>query len=704
MKRNNSLKFNLKITMLLVSFLFVLICVKLVYVSTSLEVDGIDLAAFASNRNTEKRTTYASRGSIYYNDGEKLAEDVNSYTVIAYLSETRTTDETNPQHVVDKERTAKELSSILETEEAQLLKLLNYENRYQVELKRGVTELEKNKILELELPGIDFIKGVKRYYPNKNYASYILGYAKANDEGEINGEMGLELYFNDTLKGKNGYIEYQKDAKGYQIPNTPTIEEKSVSGKSLYLTLNKDIQHLLENAMNNLQTDYQFDWATLSVMNAKTGEILGTASSPNFDLNTREDLETSGYLNPLVSYQYEPGSVMKIFSFMDAIESGKYDGTKTYESGSITLRDGTVINDYNNKGWGIIDFDTGFARSSNVAATLLSKELGADNLRAFYDTLGFGRQTGIELPNEAEGKITFKYESEVATASFGQGITVTPIQMLQALTTLANDGVMVRPYLVSKIVDEEGNSVEEFGRREVAKVASKETIAKMKDLMYKVVYGIGDTNKAFAPDNVTLIGKTGTAQIASPKGGYLKGEYDYIKSFAGLFPYENPEYIVYVSIKQLVGGTGDVAKIVHNVVEESAKALNIVEAKTDEDQTKIVALSNYISSQTVTTVEKLKMKGLNPIVIGEGKYITNQYPLNNESVLVGTKVFLLTNDTTYKMPEVKGWSTNEIITFCNLLGLTYELNGYEKVLTTSIPTGEVIDKTNPLVITFTLGN
>lgn len=704
MKRNNSLKFNLKITMLLVSFLFVLICVKLVYVSTSTEVDGIDLAAFASNRNTEKRTTYASRGSIYYNDGEKLAEDVNSYTVIAYLSETRTTDEASPQHVIDKERTAKELSAILETEEAQLLKLLNYENRYQVELKRGVTELDKNKILELDLPGIDFIKGVKRYYPNKNYASYILGYAKANDEGEINGEMGLELYFNDTLKGKNGYIEYQKDAKGYQIPNTPTIEEKSVSGKSLYLTLNKDIQHLLENAMNNLQTDYQFDWATLSVVNAKTGEILGTASSPNFDLNTREDLETSGYLNPLVSYQYEPGSVMKIFSFMDAIESGKYDGTKTYQSGSIPLSDGTVINDYNNKGWGIIDFDTGFARSSNVAATLLSKELGADNLRAFYDTLGFGRQTGIELPNEAEGKITFKYESEVATASFGQGITVTPIQMLQALTTLANDGVMVRPYLVSKIVDEEGNTVEEFGRTEVAKVASKETIAKMKDLMYKVVYGIGDTNKAFAPDNVTLIGKTGTAQIASPKGGYLKGEYDYIKSFAGLFPYENPEYIVYVSIKQLVGGTNDVAKIVHNVVEESAKALNIVEAKTDEDQSKIVALSNYISSQTVTTVEKLKMKGLNPIVIGEGKYITNQYPLNNESVLVGTKVFLLTNDTTYKMPEVKGWSTNEIITFCNLLGLTYELNGYEKVLTTSIPTGEVIDKTNPLVITFTLGN
>lgn len=697
MKRNKSINYNLKITMLFVSFLFVLIFAKLIYVAIAKDVDGIDLQAFASNRNTEKKTVYASRGTIYYSNGEALAIDANSYTVIAYLSKSRTIDEAKPYHVVDKEKTARELSPLLEKDEEKLLELLN-RDKYQVELKRGISENEKNKILELDLPGIDFVKSIKRYYPSGRYASFILGYAKADDYGEINGEMGLEYYYNDTLKGKNGSIEYQKDAYGYQIPNTPVIEEKSVSGKSMYLTLNQDIQHLLENSIKNLQENYTFDWATLSVVNAKTGAILGSASSPNFDLNSRDDLKS--YLNPLISYQYEPGSVMKIFSFMNAIESGIYDGSKTYKSGSITLKDGTKINDYNEgKGWGEIDFDLGFAHSSNVAATLLAMELGADTLRNFYDTLGFGKQTGIELPNEADGKITFTYDSELATASFGQGITVTPIQMLQALTSIANDGVMIKPYLISKIVDEDGNTLEEFGRKEIGKVASKETIEKIKDLMFKVVYGVGETNKQFAPNNTTLIGKTGTAQIASPKGGYLDGEYDYIKSFAGLFPYENPEYIVYIAIKQLVGETKDVAKIVNNVVEESAKSLNLVKIISDEDKSKIVALSSYISKETTTTVEKLKMIGLIPIVIGEGKHVINQYPLNNKEVLVGTKVFLLTSDTVYKMPNIIGWSTNEVITFCNMVGIPYELNGYGKVKSSTLSPGTIIDKTIPLVIT-----
>ncbi len=699
MKRNNGLKYNLKVTMLLVSFLFVLIICKLLYVSVSEKVDGVDLQAFASNRNTEKKTLFASRGSVFYENGDVLAIDTNSYTVLAYLSASRTTDENNPYHVIDKEKTAKELSGILERDETTLLELLNRENLYQVELKRGISENDKNKILALDLPGIDFVRSTKRYYPNGRYASFILGYAKANDFGEINGEMGLELYYNDILKGKNGFIEYQKDPYGFQIPNTPVIEEKSVSGKNIYLTLNQDIQHILENAIHSLEKDYTFDWATISIMNAKTGAILGSATSPNFDLNTRIDLDS--YLNPFISYQYEPGSVMKIFSFMQAIESGIYDGSKIYKSGSITLQDGTKINDYNNKGWGEIDFDTGFAYSSNVAATILALELGADKLRSFYDTLGFGKATGIELPNESDGKITFTYESEVATASFGQGITVTPIQILQALTTLANDGMMIKPYLVSKIVDENGTIIEEKGRTEIAKVASKETIDKMKELMYKVVYDAGNTNRLFAPDNVTLIGKTGTAQIASPKGGYLDGEYDYIKSFAGLFPYENPEYIVYIAVKQIVGGTNDVAKIVHNVVEETAKTLNLVSTVSDVDQSKIVTLSNYISNQIQTTVEKLFSQGLTPIVIGNGKYVINQYPLRNKKVLIGSKVFLLTNDTNYKMPNVIGWSTNEIVTLCNLIGVPYELNGYGNVSSISVLPGDFIDKSNPIVVTLT---
>ncbi len=700
MKRKVSVHYNIKLTMLGLSFLFLIIIIKLVLVSTSEEVDGVNLRAFADNRNTEEKTLYASRGTIYDRNNNILAVDMNSYTVIAYLSSSRTTKEENPEHVVDKENTARMLAPILEREESTLLELLNRENLYQIELKRGITENKKNEILALDLPGIDFIGSTKRYYPYGNYASYILGYAKSDDSGEINGEMGIESYFNDTLKGKNGWIKYQKDLYGYRIPNIPVYQEDSVSGANLYLTLDQDVQLVLENAIHSLKNNYAFDWATISVMDAKSGAILGSASSPSFDLNTRDDLES--YVNPLVGYTYEPGSVMKIFSFMNAIEEGIYDGSALYTSGSKILSDGTKINDFNNKGWGEITYDTGFAYSSNVAATNLALQLGYKRLRAFYDTLGFGTTTGILLPGELDGKVNFMYESELATASFGQGITVTPIQMLQALTIIANEGVMVKPYIISKIVDDKGNTIKEYGREEVNKVASKETIQKIKELMYKVIYDGFESSRGFAPLNVSLIGKTGTAQIASPKGGYLTGEYDYIKSFAGVFPYEEPHYIVYIAIKKLVGGTNDVASVVNGVVEETAKSLHVIENVNAVDTSKIVTLSDCISNQVLITVDELKKKGLLPIVLGGGNYVINQYPLKNQEVLVGTKVFLLTNTVSYKMPNVIGWSTNEIVTFCNILGLPYELSGYGKVASTSIPTGQEINFSN--VISITLAN
>ena len=695
MKKKNGIHYNIKLTMLALFLLFSIIGAKLLYVATSDDVDGIDLRAFADNRNTEKKTLYASRGTIYDRNGNPLAVDMNSYTVIAYLASSRTKDLENPQHVLDKEETAKILAPILERDEATLLELLSRENLYQIELKRGITETKKNEIVALDLPGIDFISSTKRYYTSSNYASYILGYAKEDETGEINGEMGIESSYNDLLKGTNGWVEYQKDLYGYQIPNTPSNIVESKNGLNLYLTLDQDIQLIIKNAIHQLEENFSFEWGTITVMDAKTGAILGSDNTPSFDLNTRENL--TNYLNPLVSYTYEPGSVMKIFSFMDAIEKGKYDGKAKYMSGSIELSDGTKIKDFNNAGWGEIDFDTGFAYSSNVAATLLSKELGAKELRGFYESLGFGVATGIELPGELDGKINFLYESELATASFGQGITITPIQMLQALTTLANDGVMVRPYLVSKITNENGEIVEEFGRNEVGKIVSKTTTDKIKELMYNMVYNGFSSSKAFAPNNVTIIGKTGTAQIASPKGGYLDGPYDYIKSFAGLFPYDEPRYVIYIAIKEFVGETSDIANVVRSIVEETAKAMNIV-SLSEISESKVVQLSHYITNQVTTTVEDLKRKELVPIVLGEGSYVTNQYPLEEQRVLKGSKVFLVTNSIHYVMPDVVGYTTNEIVTLCNLLGVPYHLNGYGNVVKTSIDAGSLIDITSILEI------
>ena len=302
-KKNNTIKIN-KYFMICIVLLFCVIIYRIIYISTAKKVDGINLSAFASNRNTAKKTLYASRGTIYDTTGEILAQSVNSYTVIAYLDSSRTTNKKNPQHVVDKEKTAKELAPILNMSEEKILSLLNKKG-YQVELGpggRGITELVKSQIEDLNLPGISFVSSTKRYYKMGDFASYTIGYAKSNENGEINGEMGIEEYFNDILKGKDGYTEYQKDINGYQMPNTPEITTDPVSGKDIYLTIDNNIQILLENSLDQINKEYESDWMTATIADAKTGAIVATASKPSFNLNTLEGIKS--YISPLVSYTY----------------------------------------------------------------------------------------------------------------------------------------------------------------------------------------------------------------------------------------------------------------------------------------------------------------------------------------------------------------------------------------------------------------
>lgn len=679
-------------------FFFAFLCaiVKLSYVALSSNVDGMNLTEFADSRNTTKETLYASRGNIYDTNGEVLAKNVNSYTLVAYLSESRTTDPDNPKHVVDKESTAKALSEVLDMDYDYALSRLNVEGAYQVEFGTAGRDLSENKKAEIEaldLDGIDFISGVKRYYKQGSAASYIIGYARTNEIGEIVGEMGIESYYNDELKGTDGETMYQKDAYGYQMGDALyTIEP--VSGSDIYLTIDSQIQLILEDVLNTLEENYEFSWATFTVMDANTGAIVGSASSPDFNPNTLEGL--TNYVNPLVGYTYEPGSTMKIFSWLAAMENGVYDGEETFMSGSVEVA-GATIYDFNNAGWGEINYDTGFAYSSNVGATHLALKLGSEKLRTFYESLGFGSKTGIELPGEESGVLRLTYESELASASFGQGITTTPIQTLQALSILTNDGVMLKPYIVDKIVDENGNVTYEGERTELGKKVSSESIKKMNELMYDVVYN--GLSTIWQPNNVTLAGKTGTAQIASSTGGYLTGNTNYIRSFAGVFPYEDPEYIIYVSVKQIDGGSSAVASAVTSAVESIANYANITNTESDLDLSKIIDLSNYISTNIETTTEELEKLNLKVIKIGNGNTIINQYPLKNTKVLVGSKIFLLTDGTEFTMPDMTGWSSSEVMSFCNLIGLKFSFTGYGVVKEFNLPVGEVIDLTKTLEIT-----
>ena len=623
MKKRVTIKIS-KFIILVVAFLFVAIICKLSYVVLSDKVDGINLKDKSASISTVKKTLYADRGNIYDINGEELASTVNSYTVIAYLNSNKT-------NVSDKEKTAKELAPILNMTEEKLIELLN-KKLYQVELRPGgygITEVVKARIEKLELPGIDFIKNSKkRYYNKSTFASYIIGYAKVLDDGKISGELGIEGYYDDILSGTNGYTKYLKyTSSNYKIPNTNEDTKKAKDGSDIYLTIDSSIQLIAEKAVSNMKEKFNTDWAVFTVMDAKTGAIVASATNPNFNPNDTNTIKE--YMNPLLSYQYEPGSVMKVFSFASSMEEGKYDGEETFKSGSYTLDDGTVIRDSERKGWGTISFDEGFARSSNVAATTLALRLGVDKLSEYYNNLGFGKKTGIELSNEAIGDIEMVYQSELATASFGQGVSVTAIQMLQALSAMTNDGTVIKPYIVDKVVDQNGNITYQGERQVVKKVYSTNTVNKMHEIMKKVI----DINKYWQVNNVSIMGKTGTAQKVKD-GKYMVG--NYILSFIGIFPADKPDYVVYVAVNNPEGVTqygGTVAApIAKNVLLSLIDIMGYEATPSDKtrEYTWLDEKYKYVPSVVGMDLDSAKkmLKGFKIEYAGTGTKVSYQEPQN----------------------------------------------------------------------------
>ena len=670
-----------RVSKLLIAFIllfFVVVIARLLYLGISPKIDGIDLKTFVANRNTRKKTTYAKRGTIYDSSSNVLARTINSYTVIAYLSESRSKGFKTPQHVVDKEKTAKELSPILGMSEEAILYLLN-RNAYQVELGpggRGITELKKEEIEKLKLPGISFISSYKRYYQNDDFASYILGYVKTTDDGEMIGEMGIEQYYNDMLKGKDGFIVYQQDVNGYKIPNTKEVLKESNDGVDIYLTIDSNIQFFVEKYSKEAYEQYPCDWLFAVVADAKTGAILGSTSYPSFNPNIKN---ITNYLNPLVSFAIEPGSTMKIFTYMATMEKKMYDGNKTFKSGSIKIGENTIY-DWKTDGFGEITYDEGFMLSSNVGISYLTKDyFTGSELKEYFKKWGFGQKTGIELPYELTGTLNEKNNKaiEIANAGFGQGITVTPIQMVQALTMIANNGVMLKPYIVSKIVDEEDALVYEGKRTELGKVASSETVNNIKELMYKVIYNdlYYSTGASYRMDGYDLIGKTGTAQYTNPyTGRYYYDNVNYIRSFAGMFPKDDPEIIIYVATKKTYTQKG-VSNIVKGLVKDIANYRSIF--KNEETNSTTFKIDDYSNQNLMMVLDNLKDKFKDIVVIGDGDKIVDTYP-KNKVVSKDEKIFILTNSKNIEIPDFIGYSKREVDTYKKLTGIdiTLEGNGY----------------------------
>lgn len=689
----------------LVFFVIIIILfAKYCYIALSPEINGRNMKVFAQSRNTISKTLKAKRGTIFDSEGNILAHNVTSYTLIAYMDSKRSKG-SQINHVKDIEKTARELAPILETDENELKERLQNgkdKGRYQIEFGtagKNISEMKKSEIEKLNLPGIDFEENDKRYYPNGDFASYVLGYAKSNEKEDengntittIDGELGIEAKFDSELKGTDGYLKYEQDRFGYKIPDTPETRIEAQNGNDIYLTIDANIQRFVETEVQNIQNTYAPEWTIMAVMDAKTGDILASTGTPSFNPNLRNLVS---YQNPLVSNAFEPGSTMKIYTYMCAMEKGTYDGNATFRSGTIEVAD-AVIKDWNNTGWGTITYDKGFEYSSNVGVTtMINHFIDRDELKDCFKKYGFGSSTGIDLAKEASGTLGFKYPVEVANATFGQGINTTTIQHLKALSMIANKGKELTPHVVEKIVDSNnGKTTYERKVEKSEQIVSESTINNIKNLMYNVVNSDDPvaTGKKYQIEGFNVIGKTGTSQIYDEtKGGYLKGENDYIYSFAGMFPKDNPEVLIYTAIKKPnVPNSSTISESTVKLMKNIAKYRNLVtEGNQINSSVTSLTLDSYISKKTEDVKAIMDQNNIQTVIIGSGDKIINQYPNKGETVLSYDKVFLITNKDQGKMPDLNGYTRSEAIYLMKTLGFDYELEGYGYVIEQSIPPGQ----------------
>ena len=702
-KNNNTRKIKTNYTLVFgILFLFGCFIYRLSYLClVDYKVGNETITSFIRNRNTEEEIILPDRGTIYDTNGNVLAEDVASYTVIAFLDPSRSENSEKPMHVVDVNATAIKLAPYVHLD-VSVLKTLLSKKVYQTELgpgSRNLSQMQMEAIKNLNLPGIDFIASTKRYYPNGDFASYAIGYTVTSKDKDGNewkkGQLGIEEYFDDTLKGNSGYVRYEKDRNGYKIANGREYKEDADDGNDIYLTIDDGIEMFTDSAVKKMEGDSKAEWSFMIVADAKTGAILAYSTSPSFNPNKRDMVS---YIDPLTGYKYEPGSTMKIFSYMCAIENGRYNGNATFDSGLIKFvaSDGTetVIHDWNKVGWGKITFDKGFAMSSNVGASKLldSKMISKKELSVCYDKFGFGKTVDFTLSREEAGSVKFNYDIDAASATFGQGITVTPIQMIQALTAVTNNGELLKPYIVKKIVDTDSGEVNYEATKEVVEeVVSNKTVDKIKELMTSVVCDNSKecTGNAYYLKDNQILGKTGTAQIYNEKTGtYMKGEADYVYSFAGIYPKDNPEVIVYAALKRPKDTTNYIAPAVKDVVVNVSKYLNIVNT---QDKVTTYKVGNYLNKDISNVSSDITKSGMKLYTLGTGKKVIRQYPSKGTKLYNGSVVVLLTDTYDKKIPNLIGLSYKDTSNILKLMNVKYKIEGKGYVVSQSVAAGNVVN-------------
>lgn len=626
---------NIRIVLLIVIVVLIVVLGKIFYIQV---IDYKKLNSLANSLWSRNLPIAADRGKIYSSDGVVLADNITTVSLVLI-----------PNQISNKDDVVRDIAAILGVPEEVIREHVYKKSsmeRVHPEGRRLSYDIAE-KINALNYDGVYLLKESKRYYPYDNLLSHSLGYVGIDNQGL----SGLELLYDDVLKGEGGSIKYFSDAKGKRLKEASVYEE-AANGLDVYLTINFELQSTLERELNNVMTKYNADGAWGIAMNPKSGEILAISSRPDFNPNNYSDYDINEInRNMAIWASYEPGSTFKILTLSASVEEGTVDllNDRFYDGGSVNV-DGARIKCWKAGGHGDESFLEVVQNSCNPGFVELGNRLGTERLFNYINKFGYGKKTGIDLNGEATG-IIFPVNKvgpvELATTSFGQGVSVTAIQQITAVSAAINGGKLYTPYVVKRISSDTGDIIKENSSKFVRNVISDNTSKTVRMALESVV-ALGTGRNAYI-DSYRVGGKTGTAQKVKD-GRYMVG--NYIVSFIGFLPADDPEIVVYIAIDNAKGITqygGTVAApVAKNVLKDAALILEV--EKREDGLQKVYQWydKKYSSIADVVGMSRedatKALKGFNIEYTGNGKVVRKMSPKGGSHIAIGESVRLFLSD------------------------------------------------------------
>jgi stage V sporulation protein D (sporulation-specific penicillin-binding protein) len=715
---------------LVVVFLFTIDGGRLIYLQL---INGDELAAKAESQQLSDTEIQSMRGTIYDSEGNVLAQSATVWNI--FIDPSNITSEEKRTLVVDG------LADILDfddEEKADLLEKSKKDTQYVVIAEKVENDIKEELSTFVSENKLGTIIGTeqttKRYYPYDSFASSVIGFTGDDNQGL----SGLEAYYDDELTGTNGRIITVKDANSNKLPTDYETSIDAIDGNSLVLTLNQTIQYYLEKGLRSTMEEYQCKGAYGIVMDCNTGAVLAMSSMPDYDCNnpyqitydkTQSELDKitdedehatelsaaiqNQWRNFTVSDTYVPGSVFKTFMASAALEENVVTLDTSYNcTGSIQVENYTM-NCHYHAGHGVQNLTQGLENSCNPFFITIGQRLGVHNYFKYFTAFGFTEKTGIDLPGEASPQYYEEDEYgivELSSAAFGQTNSLTPIQVCAGISAIANGGTLLKPYIVSEIKDENGNTVSKTETTEVRRVISEETSEKVRSMM-KAVVDEGTGKNGYVA-GYSVGGKTGTS---TKLGESENGKDKYIVSFAAIAPSDDPQIAMLIICdepNQDLGGGALCAPIAAEVVEQAMSVLN-VEPKYDDDELDNLSINtpNVVGESVTSAKTSLTNEGLEYKVVGDGDTVISQNPTSSSTIPSGGVVVLYTEKDakeTVKVPDFTGLTVSEANKVASEYNLNIEISGNSLSTSTVVAYKQSTDKDTEVdigsVITVTFKN